>query len=444
MKTISNNGRLARQAYWLIKLRWIAIAGTFVAIFVASNILHITIRSVPLYCVAAILVLENIVSLLLLKRQLKTKAASMFFSIRGIIHFQICIDLLLLTTLLHYSGGIENPFIVYFVFHMAIASILLPARESYLQATFATGLLSLLALLEYKGIVPHYCMREFGTDDAYSNVFYVLGTIGAMASTFYLVVYMTSNITTKLRKQEEAYRLLNIELQQKDKIKDEYVSRVTHDIKGHLAAIQTCLDVVKKKLFGQLNEKQSDFINRAYNRTCKVTNFVKTLLELTERRLSNNVEMAVFSLREAVSSSLATVKVKVQSKSITLISEIEPSVDKIFGDHFSIEEVITNLLLNSIKYTPEGGKVEINVKENDDGVLVEISDTGIGIPEDGLPKVFDEFYRAANARKIEKDGTGLGLSIVKQIVERHNGKIWVDSQEGIGSKFSFTLGKNRR
>jgi signal transduction histidine kinase len=151
--------------------------------------------------------------------------------------------------------------------------------------------------------------------------------------------------------------------------------------------------------------------------------------------------MSVFSLPDIVGNSLETVKIKVQSKSITLNSEIESSVDEVYGNPFSIEEVITNILLNSIKYTPVGGKVEINVKENGNGVLVEITDTGIGIPQEALPKVFDEFYRAINARKIEKDGTGLGLSIVKQIIERHNGKIWAESKEGVGSKFSFTLPK---
>ena len=262
-----------------------------------------------------------------------------------------------------------------------------------------------------------------------------------LASTFYLVIYMTSNISTQLRKQEEAYRQANIQLKQKDRIKDEYVLRVTHDIKGHLAAIQSCLDVVANRLVGSLNEQQADLINRADGRTRKVTHFVKTLLRLTEIRLSNSLEMDVFSLKNTISDALAAVKTKADDKSIVLNSNIESSVDRIFGNQFSIEETITNLLLNSIKYTPQNGTVEINVKEDGDYVLVEVADTGIGIPQEEVPKVFDEFYRATNAKKIEKDGTGLGLSIVKHIIERHSGKIWVDSQESVGTKFSFILPK---
>ena len=208
-----------------------------------------------------------------------------------------------------------------------------------------------------------------------------------------------------------------------------------------MAAIQSCLYVVADKLVGSLNEQQTDFINRADNRTRKVTLFVKTLLNLTQMRLSDKLEMAVFSLRNTIFNALASVEAKAQDKPIVLNSNIEPSIDKIFGNQLSIEEVITNLLLNAIKYTPPNGTIEINVKEDGPCVLVEVTDTGIGIPQEELANVFDEFYRATNAKKVEKDGTGLGLSIAKQIIERHNGKIWVQSEENSGTRFWFTLSK---
>ena len=109
------------------------------------------------------------------------------------------------------------------------------------------------------------------------------------------------------------------------------------------------------------------------------------------------------------------------------------------GHEFSIDEMITNLLFNAVKYTPENKTVHLEARGYDDHVQIDIADTGIGIPEDELANVFDEFFRASNARKSERDGTGLGLSIVKQIVERHAGKISVESRQGEGTKFTVTM-----
>jgi signal transduction histidine kinase len=324
---------------------------------------------------------------------------------------------------------------------MIIASILLSVKESYLQATFALLLFGILILLEYLQFIPHYCLRGFTEHCSHQNGLYVFGTYFAFTTAMYIVVYMASYIATRLKKAEEAYREANILLRKKDRIKDEYVLRVTHDIKGHLSAIQSCQDVLEKKLIGPLNEKQVDFLRSANERTRKLTSFVKALLRLTQLRLSNSLEMEMFSLKNTINAALETVQTKAQDKTIVLKSNIDLIEDNIFGNPLSIEEVITNLLFNAIKYTAQNGKVEINAKNEKGCVLVEIIDTGIGIPEEELPKVFDEFYRATNAKKIEKDGTGLGLSIVKQIIERHNGKIWVDSKEGIGTKFNFTMPK---
>jgi signal transduction histidine kinase len=118
-------------------------------------------------------------------------------------------------------------------------------------------------------------------------------------------------------------------------------------------------------------------------------------------------------------------------------------VGRIVGNQLSIEEMVTNLLLNSIKYTPENGMVGIDAEEHDGCIIVRITDTGIGIPIEEQGRIFDEFYRADNARRVEQDGTGLGLSIVKHIIERHGGEIRVQSEEGSGTTFTLTLPKGR-
>ncbi|MHC4690735.1 MAG: ATP-binding protein [Planctomycetota bacterium] len=241
----------------------------------------------------------------------------------------------------------------------------------------------------------------------------------------------------ELQKQEKALREANTQLKEKDHIKDEYVSRVTHDIKGHLNAIQSCLHVACDKSTGPLNEKQFDYFSRARRRTSQLSDFVKELLDLTQMRLSGKFETTSFSLQNTLSRTLETVETKAKDKSITLTSNIDSSISQIVGNQLSINELITNLLFNAIKYTP----VRLEAKSHDDCVQIDIRDTGIGIPANELENVFDEFFRATNAKQSNKDGTGLGLSIAKQIVERHKGVISVQSREGQGTVFTVTLPK---
>ena len=249
---------------------------------------------------------------------------------------------------------------------------------------------------------------------------------------------------SQLEKKEEALRAANAQLKQKDRIKDEYVSRVTHDIKGHLAAIQNCLYAIRETSGGSLDERATDFLGRAMNRTKQLTTFVRELLSLTKMRLSGRLEMEPFSLPQVLRNSLAAVEDKAQEKSITATSEIEATVGEVVGNEFSVTEMVTNLLFNAVKYTPENGTVRLQASDCGEHIRIDIIDTGIGIPTEELEHVFDEFFRASNVIKSKREGSGLGLSIVKQIVERHGGTISVRSDEGRGSTFTILLPGRKR
>ncbi len=439
MKPVPENIRLLKGAYWLTKLRWIAIVYVIAGTYVTSNLLAVSLHDVALYVIATILILYNITALLLLKRLEKKNRHVSSKAVKRIINLQICTDLFLLTVILHFSGGIENPLVFYFVFHMIISSILLSPRESYLQATFAVLLFGLLALLEHTGIIAHYCLTGFVPHCLQEERLYVLGTLFVFTTALYLAVYMANYIAVRLKKTEEAYRQANVMLQKKDRIKDEYVFRVTHDIKGHLATIQSCLAILVEGMIGKLPDRETDLIGRAYKRALKLSDFVRALLRLTRMRLNNALEMEEFSLADSLQNSVEAVKNRAEEKSITLNDTIGPSVSRLYGNPFSIEEMITNMLLNAIKYTPENGTVELKASGQEDSVTIEISDTGIGIPRGDQSKIFDEFFRAINARKVERDGTGLGLSIVKHIVDGHGGQINVKSSEGGGTTFYIQL-----
>jgi signal transduction histidine kinase len=417
--------------------------GLCITTFSADRILSIGLQTIPIYSVAGCLALYNTIVLGLLNLAKKNYVHDGMprLTVKKIIHFQISADLLILTILFHFSGGIENPFIIYYVFHMIIASILLSEWESYLQATLASGLLFLLVLLEYHEIIPHHPLEQFVAFDQHNYALYVFGRTAIVSSALYLVIFMTSSISTRLRRQEQGYWQANQLLAQKDRIKDEYVQRVTHDIKGHLAAVKSSLDVVAKGFVGPLDPKQQEFVDRAVSRTQVLATFVRQLLKLTQMRLDNSVQIEEFSLDTVVKSALEGARVRAADKRIRIESQIEGQFFRVSGDRMSFEEMIINLVLNAIKYTPEGGDIKVRAVEESEQISVTIKDNGIGIPEDELPKIFDEFYRASNARVKEKDGTGLGLSIARQIVERHGGRIWAKSQLGQGTTVGFTLSK---
>ena len=439
MEPVPEDIRLLNGAYWLTRLRWIAIVCVPVGTYVCGSVLGIALREIPMYAVATLLFLYNVAVLAMLDRAAGGDRQVSPRAVKRIIHLQICTDLILLTVLLHFSGGIENPLVFFFIFHMVIAGVLLSPRESYLQATFAVLLFGLLVLLEHKQLLSHYCLTGFVPHCLQESTLYILGTFLVFTTGLYVAVYMANYIAIRLKHTERAYRQANVMLQEKDRMKDEYVSRVTHDIKGHLATIQGCLAVVVDRMTGKLDDPEADLIRRAHIRSVKLANFVRALLRLTQMRLSNKLEMADFSMGEALRSATGAVEAKAGDKSITLNCNIDSAAGKVFGNQFSIEEMVTNLLLNAIKYTPANGRIDVSAGSDENSVLVKISDTGIGIPKEEQARVFDEFYRAANARKAERDGTGLGLSIVKYIVERHEGQIQVESEEGCGTTFKLTL-----
>jgi signal transduction histidine kinase len=433
MRSAVRDDSLAQRAHWLIRLRWLAALSVAGSTFACTRVFGIALQVAPLYGIAVLLLVYNAILFALLRR---LAAGPGERGVKRLIDFQIAADLVILTFLLHFSGGVENPLAFFFIFHMIIASILLSVWESYLQATLAVLLFGVLALLEYGQVVSHHCLTGFVTHCQYQQGPYVLGTFFVFAVSLYLVVYMASYIAVRLRRAEQARIEANEQLRAKDRMKDEYVAKLTHDIKGHLAAIQTCLAVV---LPGPLNDQMADFVNRAYRRTQKLTAFVRMLLQLTKMRLNGKLDMDVFSLSDAAHHAVDIVAQKAQGKGVHIACHLEPSTEPVLAEQNSIEETIVHLLRNAVRYTPAQGTISIDARTEGDSVLLEISDTGIGIPSAELSRVFDEFYRASNAKKMEREGTGLGLSLAKQVIELHDGSISVVSTEGSGTTFRIVL-----
>ncbi|MGA2407116.1 MAG: HAMP domain-containing sensor histidine kinase [Bacteroidales bacterium] len=446
MKRLTTDNKLVPAhihfAQWFIRIRWVALFILLVSNYVVKHLFNISIQEVPIYILSGILFALNVLHTLILKRITKKWSSEVIPKIKKVIDLQILTDLIVLTLILHYSGGIENPIILFYFFHMIIASSIFSPLKSYLYVVFAILLVALLALLECYSFIPHYHLEGFVNHDLYKNAFYIFGTGFIFICTSAFIVSLSHMIIYRSINSEETYVKTNLELENKDKLKDEYVLHVTHDIKGHVAAILSCIDVIRSKIAGPLNEVQEEFANRTFERTELLSAFVKNLLNLIEKRLKHDNEFEVFLFKDLINKVVIPIQILARDKSIDFNINIDNSVHMITGNPFTIGELYSNLLLNAVKYTPPKGHVELTVRNRYNHYITEISDSGIGIPKEEISKVFDEFYRATNVPKDIKSGSGLGLSIVKQIIKNHNGKIWVSSELGVWTKFTFLLPKN--
>ncbi|MBN2183113.1 MAG: HAMP domain-containing histidine kinase [Sedimentisphaerales bacterium] len=441
MESLLKSTRRIQSACWLVRLRWAAIAVLGMATFFASRLLDITLPYRKLYIITGVLFFYNFILYDYIKQLTWKGQKPKESKISGMILFQISTDLFILTSILHFSGGIENPFFLFFVFHMIIASILCSKLQSYIQATLAIFLFGSLVILERFGILWHYELKGFAAHGLYNNPKFIFGTLFVFAGTLYLVVYMTTSIIGQLREQQDSFEEANKMLEEKDMVKNEYVLRLTHDIKGHLAAIESCINIVKNEMIGPLNEKQKDMIGRAYRRTGKCMSFITALLKLTKMNLAGKLEEELFELNQIIANAVTVVQNRATQKSITILSDIGKDVYRVYGEPVLIEETLTNILFNAIRYTPGGGRISLTLREQGAEYVVRVRDTGIGIPPGQEEQIFEEFYRASNARKVERDGTGLGLSFAKQAIEKHGGKIWAQNNPDGGATFSFSLPK---
>ncbi len=420
---------------WLIDMRWIAACGVMIATLIASRIFSISLQQKQLFLIGGLLLLSNIIYLLIYRYLTRQRAGYSERNLRILVLIQIVFDLVLLTFLLHYSGGVENPFIIYYVFHLMIASILLPRIISFGIATVTMMLVGIMASGEYIGWFQHYYLEGFIDFGFFDNLKYLTGTGIIFISTSYVVVYLTSTVSAKLRYKEKAYRQANQNLREKDNIKNEYVFRITHDIKGHIAAVKNCLDAT---FIDIPEDKKQEFIKRAYARTEKLIVFIKDLLRITQLRLRDNMMKEDFSLSALIHEIVGIHREDLDSKKISVQSDIQ--VEELYADRFSIAEVFDNLLTNSIKYISDEGTIMIKVVYNHaNQSIIEFSDTGMGIPQKDLSNIFDEFYIASNNRGTGTDNTGMGLAIVKKIVRSHKGSIQVKSKEGEGTTFTILL-----
>lgn len=225
-------------------------------------------------------------------------------------------------------------------------------------------------------------------------------------------------------------------LKMMDRIKSDFIHTVSHDLRSPLTAILGYVELLER--VGPLNDQQREFVRRIQTSVHSITALVNDLLDLGRIEAGFDASRDLVLLQDVLHYTLETYQNQAQDKQITITVDIDPSLPAMRGNPIRLRQLMDNLVGNAIKYTPQGGRVRVSLQAEDGQIILQVADTGMGIPLADQPHIFEKFYRASNTPK-GTPGTGLGLAIVKSIVENHQGRIWLTSTPGQGSTFYVVL-----
>ncbi|MFH1846281.1 MAG: HAMP domain-containing sensor histidine kinase [Candidatus Omnitrophota bacterium] len=249
------------------------------------------------------------------------------------------------------------------------------------------------------------------------------------------------------RKTKESIKILYKELEEKNKellklsqSKSQFVANVSHEFKSPLTVIKEYLEVMIDEEVGKINPGQKKMLKRAKDTVDRLARLVTNLLDLSKIESGKvTLRMQKINIANLIKEILDGYERKFSKRQIVLEKELEDNVGEILVDKDKISEVFINILDNVVKYSPKKKKAYVKLKKEKKGILIEVADTGRGIPKKYQAKIFSKFERFEPDKC---EGAGLGLSIAKDIIELHKGKIWVESREGKGTRFIFTLPLN--
>jgi GAF domain-containing protein len=225
--------------------------------------------------------------------------------------------------------------------------------------------------------------------------------------------------------------------------KSEFLANMSHELRTPLNAIIGFSEVLTERMFGELNEKQEEYLKDIYASGTHLLSLINDILDLSKIEAGRmELELTAFHLPQAIDNALTLVRERAGRRGIALAHTMDERLGEIRGDERKVKQVLLNLLSNAIKFTPEGGRVDVRAGMVDGMAEISVTDTGVGIAPEDQERVFEEFRQVGTAER-KAEGTGLGLTLCRKFVELHGGRIWLKSELGAGSTFTFTLPARR-
>lgn len=244
----------------------------------------------------------------------------------------------------------------------------------------------------------------------------------------------------RVTERTEELQRANIALEKANKLKSEFLATMSHELRTPLNAIIGFAEVLKDEIIGTLSNDQKECIGDIHSSGQHLLNMINSILDLSKIETGKlELQYEKFSLEEAVNEVLNTVAGFSEKKGIRIHTNIHEDIPPLTADKVKFKQIMFNLLSNAVKFTPENGKVTINATCTNQHIQIAVSDTGIGIRNEDMDKIFEAFRQVDGSYARQYEGTGLGLTLTKCLIELHGGKIWVQSEYGKGSTFTFTL-----
>jgi signal transduction histidine kinase len=361
-------------------------------------------------------------------------------------HAQIACDLLAVAALVHFIGGVENHFILLFIFPMVVASEFFRPRIAYAYAALAALLVNLLGWGEYLYFQGHHPLQVLVASPVHleplvapgaaQHPVFVLQVCFVMTFAVFATVFIASSIAGRLRSREEELEDAYKGLKSLEQVKSQFMRKTSHELRAPIGAVQSLLKAAEQAGIDAATGR--DLVQRAIRRSENMLDLIDDLLRYS--RLQGMVAQERFGpvdLAEIVQSSAELFRAQADEKGVRLDAETHPA--RVLGARENLADLVNNLVSNAIRYTPGGGRVTVDVGCRDGHAHLTVSDTGIGIPPDEMPRLFGEFFRGQQAKQAVPHGTGLGLAIVKRVVDMHGGRIAVESKPGQGTVFHVVL-----
>lgn len=419
---------------WFIKIRYVFAIGLSFFLLIGEFLFDLQFTSKQIYAIFSISVLILIYNLIIHSTRSKIQSIPGKFNALHLSLVQMILDLSSLLILIYYTGIIESPVYLFAIFQSIIGSLILPGHVVYLIVGMYVVVFSGMIILQNTGVIHSHLIIGLCGDVHLHNMNYIILFIMMYSSMLIFSVYLANKIAYQLYKREQQLRQSLIQIQDMEQQKQKYIMGIVHEVKTPIAAMQSMTDLILNGYLGEISDKLKEKINRINQRSGEALTLVNDVLFISKLKLMSITSAESINMHELINNLLSQFENDYNSKNIDVRVNVFPNTSlSVHADKIFIELAVKNIISNAIKYTPENGSILIEINEISESLVIEISDNGLGIPQNEIENIFKEFYRAKNAKKSNIEGSGLGLSLVKQIIELHYGELEINSPSKIGN-----------